>query len=221
MMRWLRKQSLPRGYRSQMFGFMPRVNSEVVIGIAGSADYSKPGNAPRMVLVGPRESLATGPHGSPTRGSPFMSMRFINSSRGLYAPSDDRDDDLSRHRPKTDRRRLQRTIESMKKDGEQFVQSAGVELKFDGDDSPIDWEKSFSWSDTPAIVDRCMNKYRNRVPNELTTKELDLLVKALPGFSDGEKADHFRLVIIKKAWQDAYDENMEKVISDNLSSYEP
>ena len=62
--------------------------------------------------------------------------------------------------------RTSRTVEEMKKAGEKYVESAGVELKFNGEDQGLDWDKQFGWNDHEEIVKRCMAKYAHIVPND-------------------------------------------------------
>ena len=48
----------------------------------------------------------------------------------------------------------ERSIDDMKRDGEAYIASSGVALKFDLEDTEVDWNKSFTWNDCEMIVDR-------------------------------------------------------------------
>lgn len=116
---------------------------------------------------------------------------------------------------------IRRPISKQKADGERFAQSAGVELKFDDSEESIDWTSTFGWTDTKSIVVRSMNKYRSVVPSEVPLKQLKVLVRGLPGFVDTKEPTDQVLTDIRSIWQSEYDDNLEKVVFDNLSSYEP
>lgn len=118
-------------------------------------------------------------------------------------------------------KKYERPIEDQKLAGERFVQSAGVELKFDNFEIPIDWSQRFGWNDTSSIVSRCMSKYRNLIPNDLPHAKLATCVRSLPGFDDISEPEKETLREIRSQWQSEYEDNLEKVIFDNLSSYEP
>ena len=66
-----------------------------------------------------------------------------------------------------------------------------------------------------------MNKYRDRVPSEMSHVQVKRLVEALPGFDQRTKPTQEQISDVLATWKGMYDENLEKVIFDNLSSYEP
>ncbi len=94
-------------------------------------------------------------------------------------------------------------------------------MKLEDSDETIDWTKTFGWEDISMIVPRCMNKYRSDVPKEISSKRLTSLVQTLPGFKSSNEPSMDRLNQIRLAWQIDYDENLEKVTYDHISSYEP
>ena len=115
----------------------------------------------------------------------------------------------------------QRTLDNLIEDGEKYSQTSGVELKFDGDDRGVNWESTVSLNDTLEIVKRCMAKYPSVVPSELTLRKAEVLLKVLPGLDKSEKLTRERFDAIITEWEVAYKENLDKVMFDNLSSYEP
>ena len=68
---------------------------------------------------------------------------------------------------------------------------------------------------------RCMIKYPQTVPSELTIAKFRGLVKQLKGFSSPEDPEDCVVSSILTSWADAYSENLDKITYDNVSSYEP
>lgn len=114
-----------------------------------------------------------------------------------------------------------RTHEEMKADGEKFVESAGVELKFQDDSEFIDWNAKVGWDNSHEIVKRCMSKYRKVVPTDLSVKKAVHLIRGLNGFEDGCNPEDSVIITILAEWKVSYDENLEKVTFESISSYEP
>lgn len=116
---------------------------------------------------------------------------------------------------------LSRSIDEMKADGDRFVQSAGVELKFENDEDLIDWDLKFGLSDILQIVKRCMSKYPAIVPTDLSNKRVEKLVRQLKGFDDKTDPTNSNINEIVAKWNESYLEHLEKVTFDSISSYEP
>lgn len=116
-------------------------------------------------------------------------------------------------------RTLQRSQE-LASIGETYSRTTGVELKFDIE-TEIDWDRVVSWTDTDDIVKRCMAKYPDTVPAQLSSKDLVLLVIKLPNFQGIHSPDSPTIARIVEMWAREYSENLERVTFQNVSSYEP
>jgi len=114
-----------------------------------------------------------------------------------------------------------RNYEKLVEDGEKYSRTSGVELKFSTDEELIDWVAVLQIGDTEEIVKRCMAKHPAVVPTELTIKKFEQIVSTLPGIQLTEAITKMDFDRIISAWDAAYRENLEKVMFDNLSSYEP
>ncbi len=66
-----------------------------------------------------------------------------------------------------------------------------------------------------------MNKFPKTVPSETSTKKLIQLVKTLPGFKNGSECSEDQVLALRRRWQEEYDDNLDKITFENLSSYEP
>lgn len=130
--------------------------------------------------------------------------------------------------------RSARTLDDMILDGERYSKSSGVELKVDPEEESINWERIIGWEDDEEIVrryayifveqlsdNRCMMKYPSVVPGEKKVKDILTLVEKLPSFERTSSPDLSHVGKIRGMWIEAYTDNLEKVIFDNLSSYEP
>ena len=134
----------------------------------------------------------------------------------------------------TQKNRNTRTLDDMILDGERYSKSSGVELKVDPEGEGINWERIISWKDCDEIVkryanlfvqqlpkNRCMMKYPSVVPGEKKVKDILTLIEKLPSFEQGSSPDLSHVGKIRGMWIEAYTDNLEKVMFDNLSSYEP
>lgn len=66
-----------------------------------------------------------------------------------------------------------------------------------------------------------MLKYPSTVPGELSTVKATKLFKSLPGFDCNQEPTVEQINRVLEKWKEAYNENLDKVMFDNLSSYEP
>jgi hypothetical protein len=66
-----------------------------------------------------------------------------------------------------------------------------------------------------------MLKNPNLVPTETSTLQLVNIVEHLRGFQRGSEATSCEISAVKSIWKEEYAENLEKVMFDNLASYEP
>jgi hypothetical protein len=127
---------------------------------------------------------------------------------------------LSTHLPRGNKNK-QKTVDELIEDGERYSQTSGVELKFDGEVHGIDWNVQVSWEDIEEIVRRCMAKYPSIVPTELSLRKAEVLLGNLPGLTKADELTEESFRKIVERWDLAYRENLDKVMFDNLSSYEP
>ena len=110
---------------------------------------------------------------------------------------------------------------SLKEKGEKYSKATGVELKFDdGSDEDVDLDAVIDLTDLPLLVKRCMLKYPSTVPKELSLKKVKRLLAALPGYRECECSPEVYTEFIK-AWDKAYQENLDEIMFKNLASYEP
>jgi Fe-S-cluster formation regulator IscX/YfhJ len=68
---------------------------------------------------------------------------------------------------------------------------------------------------------RCMAKYPDRVPSELSDSQISKLVSKLPAFDQDSSPSQEQIRKVSLVWMKMYDDNLEKVTFDNLASYEP
>lgn len=66
-----------------------------------------------------------------------------------------------------------------------------------------------------------MLKYPSSVPTETSTLQLIKIVEHLRGFKKGSEATSLEITAVKSMWEEEYADNLEKVMFDNLASYEP
>ncbi len=66
-----------------------------------------------------------------------------------------------------------------------------------------------------------MIKYRNIPPNEISKSGLIKLVADIKGFVDQGEPSEVHVIAVLNLWGQEYNEQLDKVMFDNLSAYEP
>ena len=101
-----------------------------------------------------------------------------------------------------------RTVEDMESAGEKYSETCGVESKYENEGTAIDWHVEIGWKDHEAVVNRCMSKYPEIVPGEISLNRADSLIRNLKGFRDLKHSNKADLLLILSQWSDAYRENI-------------
>ena len=71
------------------------------------------------------------------------------------------------------------------------------------------------------VFGRVMLKHPSLVPAETSNPQLVNIVENLRGFQKGTMATPSEITAVISLWKVEYAENLEKVMFDNLASYEP